>query len=173
MNIVHEEKLSRQHAKEVQEILYAADGEFVPALSAREGTTQTNLQEQAALASEPVEYFEKMCQQAFVLATIEHRVVGFLSYIPKHALTVCGADIACSYVSTIVVAPEYRGRHLTEAMYEKLFSCTEDAYVATRTWSENHGHIHILDKLNFYLAETIKDDRGAGIDTVYYVREIA
>ncbi|MCR5320227.1 MAG: GNAT family N-acetyltransferase [Lachnospiraceae bacterium] len=167
-----EKRLCEGYAEEVRRILYKADGEFVPALSSRNGTTQKNLSGGATATADPVEYFEVMRQQAFVLALEGEKVVGFLSFIPHHRIEMAGEKVVCAYVSTIVVDPAYRGKGLTEGMYEKLFDEIEDNCVATRTWSKNHAHIHILEKEHFRLADTLKDDRGLGIDTVYYVKEL-
>lgn len=168
-----EKRLCEGYAEEVRRILYKADGEFVPTLSSRNGTTQKNLSGGATATADPVEYFEVMRQQAFVLALDEGTVVGFLSFIPHHQIEIAGEKVECAYVSTIVVNPAYRGKGLTEGMYEKLFDEIEDNCVATRTWSKNHAHIHILEKEHFKLADTLKDDRGPGVDTVYYVKELS
>ena len=181
MKLLFEKQLSDQYAEEVRQILYKADEEFVPTLSSRNGTTQknlggsgtqTNTNQVDAEKEYPVAYFEVMRQQAFILALQDEKVVGFLSYIPHHSITVAGKALECAYASTIIVEKACRGKKITEAMYGKLYEVSEDAYVATRTWSLNHAHIHILEKEGFCLAETLKDDRGPGVDTVYYVKEL-
>jgi len=47
----------------------------------------------------------------------------------------------------------------------------ERGWIATRTWSLNSAHIHILEKLGFALVKRLVDHRGPGIDTVYYGKE--
>jgi hypothetical protein len=48
----------------------------------------------------------------------------------------------------------------------------EDPYATTRTWSTNASHLDLLDELGFDLIKRVEDDRGDGIDTVYYGIEI-
>lgn len=172
MNLQFEEHLSPSYAEDVRRILYDADEEFVPTLSSRAGTTQTKLKDINTSTATPSDYFENMRKQAFILAFSDEKLVGFLSYIPHHKLLIAGQDWICSYVSTIVVDKHFRGHKATEAMYHKLYEVTKDSCVATRTWSRNHAHIHILEKEQFQLFDTITDDRGPGVDTVYYAKEL-
>ncbi len=41
-------------------------------------------------------------------------------------------------------------------------------YIFTRTWSSNSGHLRILNALKFHQHCYLSNDRGPGIDTVYY-----
>ena len=171
MKYIYEQELSPVHEEDVRNILYKADNEFVPPLSARASTTQSDLKSetnQHTLSN----YFDAMSKQSFILAMDEDRVVGFLSYIPNHPVQLEDDEVICSYASTIVVDENARGQGITEGMYKKLFDITKDKRVGTRTWSQNHAHIHILEKMGFELALTLKDDRGPGVDTVYYIRGI-
>lgn len=43
--------------------------------------------------------------------------------------------------------------------------------ITLRTWSTNGAQEHILDKLGYSLVRRLKDDRGEGIDTVYFVKK--
>ena len=173
---IHRKKLWENYRSGVRKILFDADKEFYPPLSARNSTTQTVLSGDGNLSDTPVvpeEYFKTMSGQSIVLAIQDETIAGFLSYKPGYELEIDGKKIICSYVSTIVVSPEFRGQGVTGKMYLKLFECSADKYVATRTWSKNTAHIHILDRLGFDLIMTLKDDRGPGIDTVYYGKEIS
>ena len=169
--IVLTKRLTKKYREGVKALLFAADKEFVPPLSSRSGTTQTELEEAPARESGPEQYFRIMSAQAFVIAEKGGRVQGFMSYIPDRALELGGRTLICDYVSTIVVDPEQRGKGLTGQMYRKLIKARPGKCIATRTWSENHVHLHLLQMLGFKLALTIPDDRGSGVDTVYYVHE--
>ncbi len=57
-------------------------------------------------------------------------------------------------------------------MYDKLFEISKDDFVATRTWSTNNSHMHLLDKKGFDLVSRLINDRGNNIDTVYYAKKI-
>lgn len=169
--IVLTKKLTNKYREGVKAVLFAADKEFVPPLSARSGTTQTELEAAPARESGPERYFRIMSSQAFVIAEKGGCVQGFMSYIPDRELDLDGEILICDYVSTIVVDPARRGKGLTGQMYRKLMQARSGKCIATRTWSENHAHLHLLQSLGFKLALTIPDDRGPGMDTVYYVHE--
>ncbi|MBO4414450.1 MAG: GNAT family N-acetyltransferase [Lachnospiraceae bacterium] len=201
---IHRKRLWEKYIPGVRKLLFDADREFYPPLSARNSTTQTllkhsnqdkdndngeaaesdapnsadktdksHIMNSTGQAAIPEEYFRTMSRQNIVMAIEGETVAGFMSYKPAYELDIKGKKIICSYVSTIVVSPQYRGKGITSEMYKKLFEETGDAFVATRTWSKNSAHIHILKKMGFRLLMTLKDDRGPGIDTVYYGKEIA
>ena len=176
---IHRKRLWEKYVPGVRKLLFDSDKEFYPPLSARNSTTQTVLKgsdnetdEASGAGAVPEDYFRIMSKQSIVMAVEDETITGFLSYKPAYELDINGKKLVCSYVSTIVVSPKYRGRGITSEMYKKLFDNTRDGFVATRTWSENNAHIHILKKMGFKLLMTLKDDRGPGIDTVYYGKEI-
>ena len=51
-----------------------------------------------------------------------------------------------------------------------LFKEYEHMNIFTRTWSTNAVHIRILSKFEFETLHVLKDHRGAGIDTIYFVK---
>ena len=164
------ETLSEKQKKDIWELVKAADLEFVPPLSARNATTQMDL-EGSASCGEPTEYYDALIEQSFILCTRYRRVIGFLSYMPDHLLEAGDSvSMTCDYVSTIIVDPEFRNRGITTSMYRMLFSSRPGRTYATRTWSLNHSHISLLNKLGFSLILRLKDDRGEGVDTVYYAK---
>ena len=168
--IIAVNRLSKRQKKDIWALVSDSDHEFVPPLSARKGTTQAQLTGEEAKGV-PVEYFEALTRQSFILCIKGFRVVGFMSYIKDHKLEAGGSlNVICDYISTIIVKKEYRKRGFTTGMYEKLFRYRPGKTYATRTWSLNHAHLSLLNKLGFKLALRIENDRGAGIDTVYYVR---
>ena len=174
MRIFAAKELSESNQHDIWELLKAADKEFIPPLSARNSTRQNRLKPAAdEVQSEPWSYYEQLMEQCFILAEEENKVVGFFSYIPEYAVRypVKGETVTADYISTIIVNPQFRNRRLTRSMYELFLAMPGAELVATRTWSQNHAHIHILESLGFTLAERIPDDRGEGIDTVYYQRK--
>ena len=169
-------KSSAANQNGVWKLLLRCQGEFVPPLSARHDTTQTDLAPvaSAALAEKPpLDYFEKLLEQSFVLCFDGEKMRGFLSFIDGYS---CAPDIPLAdtlYVSTILVAPEARNQGAANGMYERLFAYSSQTGrgISTRTWSTNRSHISILEKNGFRCVLSIPNDRGAGIDTVYYKRE--
>jgi RimJ/RimL family protein N-acetyltransferase len=57
-------------------------------------------------------------------------------------------------------------------MYEHLFfTLFPTHHLFTRTWSTNAAHIAILGKFGFSQIARIENDRGEGIDTVYFAKK--
>lgn len=171
LQIIMADVLEEGQKKDIYSILKAVDTEFVPPLSARSSTRQNSFEQSVPEEkNEPEVYYESMIEQHFVLALTEGKVIGFLSYIPQHSVRypMRNEQVTADYISTIAVLPEYRGQGITRRMYELFLKNSQAKNVVTRTWSLNHAHLHILAAMKFTLAETIPDDRGPGIDTVYY-----
>ena len=195
--------------KQLKTLLRWGDEQFVPPLSARHSSTQSDLAPHAAAADHAIDdYYRALLEQRFLLAVDDgvdgngtdgngtdgngntdgnstdgnstdgngstdgkRTLAGFMSYRPDYACEYVDGGV-CTYVSTILVAEAYRGAYLTERMYRALFTLPDVAgtVVATRTWSKNGAHLHILGEMGFSLIKTLPDDRGPGIDTVYYAK---
>lgn len=153
------------------ELIKAADAEFVPPLSDRNSTVQQKLSGLETLHHGPVVYFDVLKKQKNIIATEDGQVLGFMSVIPDHEVALNEGSVAANYVSTVVTDRAKRKHGVARALYLKLFEMSE-LPVITRTWSTNYAHIGLLNKLKFDNVMTLKDDRGAGIDTVYYERNI-
>lgn len=173
MLFIIEKQLSQRYRNDVWQILCAADTEFIPPLSSRHYTTQKLFLREEVATQEPIEYFEKMIQQEFILAVENGCVVGFLTYIPDYSLQVDDKMILCDYVSTIVVSKNHRNKGTTRKMYQTLFSHRGARNFVTRTWSVNFTHLHLLETMEFQLIAQIKNDRGQSIDSVYYLKKSA
>ena len=158
-------QLTGKYASQVKGILYESDKEFIPPLSARHGTTEEHLDEDTG-SGIPMDYLDVMLKQQFILALDHRKVIGFVSYIPDSSALGC----QCVYISTGIVKPEYRNKKVTEEMLRALFWLYEDETFITRTWSTNRACISLLEKTGFELLKTVSDDRGEGIDTLYYKR---
>ncbi|MBP5753828.1 MAG: GNAT family N-acetyltransferase [Treponema sp.] len=174
LEIICQELLEEKYREGVWKLLKDADQEFIPPLSSREKTTQKSLAPKDGDAGDsrgPVKYFEQMLKQAFILAIKDGEVKGFMTYIPDHELFLKDQTIPCNYISTIIVEPKSRRQGITRRMYGTLFQISQGKSIATRTWSTNKEHLVLLHELEFQLAACLTDDRGPGIDTVYYVKE--
>lgn len=163
----------------IWQLLLAADEEFVPPLSTRESTTQAALRpatqaEDDAMGEGPVQYFEALQDQQFILAREKRSsaVVGFLSFRAGHRLPAPAPEGHHLYVSTVIVGRDHRRRGITRAMYQRLLA--EAALlgqgVATRTWSTNTGHLRLLEQIGIAEVLRLPDHRGTGIDTLYLAR---
>jgi len=153
--------------RDILQMLQAADSEFVPPLSARSSTTQTDFMAEGGNSGISA-YWDALQEQKFLLAEEDGALLGFVSYRENHRLAVIGEQFPNLYISTVLVKPEARGQNLTRWMYEYLFSVYRHAAVFTRTWSANTAHIRILTGFGFEPIQVLKNDRGPGIDTVYF-----
>lgn len=163
-------RLPDSYQSNIEKIIQKYSEEFVPPLSARTGTTQNSF-EHINKKSSSEEYFLKMIKQAFIIDVEDDIIRGFLSYIPNYSLEINNKKTVCDYISTIIVEKNFRNHCITRNLYSRLFKDRSDNTFVTRTWSSNAAHIHILKTIGFRLFYTIKNDRGIGIDTVYYIKE--
>lgn len=169
------ELLSRQEQEkyydEILEMLIAADGDFVPPLSSRSSTTQSVLTASEKIGGGVVSYFEELKKQRTLAATEDGKLIAFVSFKEDFVNDkIKNEDVPNIYISTLLVKPEGRGKGLTQKMYDILFKQYENINIFTRTWSTNAAHIKILSKFDFETLCVLKNDRGNGIDTVYFVK---
>ncbi len=157
--------------EQVWQMLCDYDTAFVPPLSGRRDTSQSDLLHPGA-DPKPTAYFQALRQQSFLLAMDGDTVAGFFSFTPGRRVEALGGRTVC-YVSTIIVRREYRGRQLTRRFYERLLALPDitDPAFATRTWSTNTAHLKVLDRMGFTLCRREPGARGGGVDTVYYCKE--
>lgn len=161
--------LPEKYRPQIRMMLQKYGEEFIPPLSVRSGTTQKSFDESNNKNSE--DYYHKMINQAFIIDVEEDMVRGFLSFIPDYSLSLKDNILVCDYISTIIVKKEYRNQNITKKMYNELFKRRSSRVYVTRTWSSNYAHLHILNSIGFTQFFNISNDRGNGIDTVYYIRE--
>lgn len=85
MMIEHHKKLTNvQYIDDVWNLLCRYDRAFIPPLSARENTFESNLLGSSPKNAKPKKYFEELKDQSFLIALQENRVVGFMSYRPYY-----------------------------------------------------------------------------------------
>jgi aspartate/glutamate racemase/ribosomal protein S18 acetylase RimI-like enzyme len=164
--------------QELRNILYEIDYEFIPPLSYRDSTT-FSFGANTTNHSKPEDYLKNVLNQAIILSKkkSDHQIVGFMSYIPDHSVEIKNKEnIICYYISTIGVTKGWRGHGITNQFYKMIEEIvkkqTISNFVATRTWSTNRTHIKILTDLGYKKVLTIENDRGNGIHTVYFAKEI-
>lgn len=160
-----------QYREELLEILSINDKNFIPPLSQRSSTTQSNLNGDEGKA-DILPYFNKMMEQNILAMFIDDKLVGFVSFIDNYVSDVIGTDTHPNiYLSTLALRPESRGMGATKKAYAHLFFARyPHCNVYTRTWSTNGPHIHILGGFGFGELKRIPNDRGEGIDTVYFYK---
>ena len=154
---------------QILKMLIISDKDFCPPLSMRSSTTQADFTQQQTSVDGIQSYFEEMKKQRFAAAYDGDQLLGFVSFKENYVSPEIGEDdLPNIYLSTLIVSPEARGKGITYSIYENLFDTYKNSNIFTRTWSTNISHTRILSKFGFELFKTIKDDRGKGIDTVYF-----
>ena len=161
-----------RYREELLDILSVNDQNFIPPLSQRSSTTQKNLQGTAE-EGDIRPYFGKMMEQNILAIFHEGTLIGYVSYIDHYISDVVSVDTHPNiYLSTLVLRPEFRGMGATKQAYARLFrELYPDRNVFTRTWSTNAAHIKILSGFRFVEWKRLPNDRGEGIDTVYYFKK--
>ena len=150
--------MSEKDKKELWDILCLSNNEFVPPLSSRNSTTQQDFT-QDITKDKPTVYFEELLEQKWLVAKIDNHIVGFLSFIEEDY----GA-----YISTVIIRKEYRNQDVCRILYHELGLIMHGKKLKTRTWSTNDVHIHILQSIGFNMVKKIDNDRGMGINTLYF-----
>lgn len=162
---------NRHILDDIMELLTLCNNEFVPPLSSRNSTTQSMFGGSGADSAVPYEYFENIRMQPAFVMLEKGKVIGFMSFLKNYVSPEIPPEMTPNvYITTVIVHPRYRNRGVTNKLYCALLERYVGYHVFTRTWSTNHGHTRILSSRKFYEHCRMENDRGEGIDTVYYHR---
>ena len=161
-----------RYKKDLWDILCACNHEFIPPLSHRNSTTQRELNlSSSSQSAKPTAYWKLMVRQQFLLALDGNKLIGFMSFVPKYDFGF-GKSL---YITTACVRNEYRNMGILNALYEFMEEVVAKingiSLIGLRTWSTNEPHIHVLEKRGYARLKTLRDDRGVGIDTIYFGKE--
>lgn len=161
-----------QYQEQILEMLRQSDKEFIPPLSARSSTTQADLSGGNATQEGVFPYFKEMRKQQILGAFEDGVLLAFVSFRENYTNDSVHVECPNIYLSTLVMRPEARGKHLTQDMYRHLFfDLYPTCHIYTRTWSTNMAHITILGRFGFREHCRLENDRGPGLDTVYFALE--
>ena len=171
-----ENELTKKEKDSVWRILCLCDGDFFPKLSARESSVQKKLDlngGEGDTKALPHTYFNELIKQKFILAKDEAgEVVAFMSFRPDYICDALEGFGKSLYITTVCVDPSFRKQGIMKKLYETMETvCPEklgESKVSTRTWSTNHIHIRELSNRGYQEVAVLKDDRGKGIDTIYF-----
>lgn len=172
MNIIFEEKLKTDNiSAQILKILTSCSDEFVPPLASRKSTTQSNLTNSHENACDiPYDYFEALKKQHILIAEEDGIVMGFMSFKENYITDIITKQyIPNIYISTVIADKNFRRQGVTKGLYQSLLGKYKDKTMFTRTWSTNFSHIKLLTSLGFAEFKRISNDRGNGIDTVYFI----
>lgn len=158
------------HSLKVREILERYAHEFVPPLFSRQSSVQTSFLDNDMQNRGIADYFTVMSSQHLLVAEFKETVIGFLSYRNDDFPKPLAGHAPLSYVTTIIIETAHRSRGVCTKLYSLLEKVECNRAIATRTWSENNEHISIIDRLGFGSISKIPNDRGKGIDTIYFLK---
>ncbi|WP_439635121.1 GNAT family N-acetyltransferase [Oceanicaulis sp.] len=161
---------------QIYDLICEADDAFWPPLRARTPEQGLSVGEGTVLDAAPTAYWASIQPHALITASdAAGRVLGMMSVARDKKLEALKLTVS-AYLSTLIVTQSAQGRGLARTLYERLFdlarSGSETPCVATRTWSTNGAHLPLIAKLGFEERLRLKDDRGAGIDTVYFLKPL-
>ncbi len=152
------------------DLISAADDDFLPPISQRRVDPVTNRNTFSDVKSDENirNYASAMAREQILAIFEEGALLGFVSFAENLENDVI-TEIPNIYIGTAVISPALRGRGTLTRAYDHLFSILfADRSIFTRTWSTNAAHIRVLDKFGFERIKTLQNDRGDGIDTIYF-----
>ena len=168
-------KLSEEERKAVYQILKECNDDFVPPLSKRSTTFQTDWTNTQDSEEGIKSYFDEIIRQNNVLLKKDGKVIAFLSFKVPYTCEALEAYQPLCYLTTLCMDKRYRGFKLTPAIYEYTQECIHRLYpeysIGLRTWSTNKAQLHMMEQMGFSCVACLKNDRGEGIDTVYFVKK--
>ena len=173
MEIICVEKLEDEMLSEqILKILTNCNSEFVPPLTLRSSTTQGEFSDISEGSNDiPYAYFEGIKEQKMLVAEACGKVAGFMSFKTDfNSDVITGEFLPNIYISTVITDKAMRHKGVTKSLYGALLEKYEKRNIFTRTWSTNTAHTSLLTSLGFREFKRISNDRGNGIDTVYYKR---
>ena len=160
------------------EVLKECSDEFLPPLSQRSGTRQTDFAQDNQDGID--DYFNNLLDQHNLIVVENGQTISFMSFIHNYKNEIFNKfdDGINNYVSTICTSVKHRGKGLVKALYDKIESELPRGlmgkFVSTRTWSTNDSHIAILNKRGYMLIHRVENDRtmpdGTKVDTVYFAK---
>ncbi|MBN1558759.1 GNAT family N-acetyltransferase [candidate division KSB1 bacterium] len=164
-------------AAAVWKLVKACDDDFVPPLRWRNSTVARNLiNDLARRAEEPVLYFDMLKEQYLLIASLANKIVGFISFRNQYSCAELNGWNPSNYITTICVERECRGMGVGAALYHTILAGLPDElachYATTRTWDGNSRHILLLKSYGFKLVHHAANDRGSGIGSLYWAKEI-
>ena len=158
------------YSRQIIDLLTESDDDFLPPLSKRGSPKDKSFSQDTKNSDGVISYYTEMNRQPILAAVIDDKIVGFVSFSENYD----GGRIPNIYISTLVVSKASRGMGLTTKIYDYLFNTAfADRPFYTRTWSTNIAHTKILSRFGFSEIKRIPNDRGDGIDTVYFEKPAA
>lgn len=154
-------------------ILTECDQDFYPPLSARSSSRQLSWDTKEEKNDGVKDYYEMLLEQENLFWKEDGEIAGFLSFLPHYSCEYLKDYGDICYLTTLCISPKFRGRGLSPKIYAAVFAHIHRTYpeqtIAFRTWSTNAAQMHLVKRLGLTEVLRLPDDRGPGVDTIYYV----
>lgn len=172
-----------KYSKQIFELLCACDTEFTPPLSTRcideKDCTDDNINTIIKLGDKthtPLNYFNFLIKNHFVLALSGDKLVGFSAFKPNTLVDNNTTQERCNYVIMTCINPDYRGKGVGNALYRffdsNLLTIVGCPIIMRRTWSTNEKQKHLYKKFGYELTKTIPNHRSEGVHSLYYSKSL-
>ena len=158
--------LPQSLARQLLSLTRRCDEDFVPPLSWRHQLGQDLRGLGPRDAGGVVDYVDSLLELAHLVVLIQDgRLVGYCAYYWPWIWR--GTEHV--YVSTAVVAPSHRGRGLSTRMGRRgvVQALRRRVPLLAKTWSTNKASMGALSRWG-RVDKIVPDERGAGVDTVYW-----
>ncbi len=165
-----------EYEDRIRALLAAGDDAFVPPLTASERATVSQSGDGDEGPTDIDGYVDRCLSRPMIAAFEGDRLCGFMSFDRLTNSDVLDAYTPTNYIAVLLIDEAYRNNGIATQLYDVLLnslpSDLQAPSLSTKTWSTNHAHIAILERLSFTCVSRIADDRAPGIDTVYYARKL-
>ncbi|WP_135304891.1 GNAT family N-acetyltransferase [Haloarcula amylovorans] len=159
----------------ITRLLELVDEEFVPPLTSEKRSSVSRAPGEGG-ATDISGYIDRCLDRPMIGAFDDGRLVGFCSFERLEDSDALDEFTPTNHVEIIAVDEPHRGRGLATQMYQLLLTDLPPTWqapsVSTKTWNTNDAHIAVLENLGFEEVARLAEDRGAGIDTLYFARRV-
>ena len=145
------------------------DGDFFPLLSVRPGGIEGRVERSLAKSDSNYLIVEAGIPISNISNNDDESILALLGY-KKY-----WKGINNAYISFIAVHPDHRNMGISSmlmSMIEDRMRLENIGHMYICTWSTNKPAVQFYEKFGYNVHHVIKDARGAGIDTVYYRKDI-
>ncbi len=172
MRIFLTDDLTEAQKEDVMNLLIEADNDFIPPLSSRSSTVNQNPASTDPEFKIPLEYFDELNTQKFILATDKGRIVAFLSYKDDMLLKIKEQEEVVTYISTVIVQKDIRNQGIAHKLLATCIKkCNKSkTLVSSATWNKNSAYGIVLYDFGFAPFKVIENDNDNGVHTVYFYR---
>ena len=164
--------LTETEKEELLDILRECDSDFCPPLSERGGTSEQSLFGEAVHSDGVMDYYHDILMQETLLWKREGKTIAFMSYRPSYTCRELENLGDTVYLTTLCIRRRCRGQGLSTPIYRAVIDHIKKAYpgkhIAYRTWTTNLAQMKTAEHFGFPVIAVLKDDRGPGVDTVYF-----